>query len=160
MAAHAQQSRMTVSREFVEFICEQLAPLGAIQARAMMGGRTLYCDGVIFALIDEDQVYIKVDAETQRRFEAAGSSLFAPLKDQPDKTMKYARIPDDALDDREALLSWARLGVEAGRRAKTAKAKPATRKKSTKRSAKKAAGTTRAGTVRAAPRKATGKRSK
>jgi DNA transformation protein and related proteins len=110
---------MPVSSDFVEFICEQLAPLGSIQARSMMGGRTLYCDNVIFALIDNDQLYIKVDASSLPRFKAAGSSLFAPFKDEPNKTMNYARLPDDALDDRESLLAWARLGIEPGQRSKS-----------------------------------------
>lgn len=114
-----QEWAMSVSTEFVEFICEQLAPLGRIEARSMMGGRTLYCDDVIFALIDDDQLYIKVNESTLPRFLDAGSSLFAPFKDQPAKTMKYARLPDNALDDREAMLAWAELGVEAGRRSPT-----------------------------------------
>ncbi len=93
----------------------------------MMGGRTLYCDGVIFALIDNDQLYIKVDAATLPQFLAAGSSLFAPYKDQPGKTMNYARLPDDAMDGRAAMLAWATLGVEAGMRAKAKKPAATTR---------------------------------
>ncbi len=136
---------MPVSNEFVEFICEQLAPLGQIQARSMMGGRTLYCDNAIFALIDDDQLYIKVNESTLPRFLAAGSSLFAPFKDQPAKTMNYARLPDDALDDREAMLSWARLGVDAGQRpakrsaAKAAKPKQNAKKKTASKASKPAA---------------------
>lgn len=140
-----QESAMGVSSEFVEFVCEQLGALGEIEARAMMGGRTLYCDGTIFALIDDDQLYIKVNDATLPKFLGAGSSLFAPFKDQPGKTMRYARLPDDALDDREAMLAWARLGVEAGVAGSPRRGKVAVAKKVRKKVAK---------TVRAGKKKA------
>jgi DNA transformation protein and related proteins len=116
---------MAVSGEFLAFVLDQLAaltPKGGIEAKQMMGGRTLYADGVIFGLIDDDQLYFKVNEKTRGRFESAGSHAFAPFKDQPKRTMNYWSAPEECLDDREALLAWARLGLEASEKGSTRRA--------------------------------------
>ena len=48
---------MARSSEFVDFVLESLEPLGGVSARRMFGGRGIYKDGVMFALIAYDQLY-------------------------------------------------------------------------------------------------------
>lgn len=45
-----------------DFIKDALRPLGTITVRRMFGGAGIYCDGIIFALLSDDAVYLKVDA--------------------------------------------------------------------------------------------------
>lgn len=78
----------------------------------------MYAGGIIFALVDDDLVYIKADDVSKAAFIAVGCRAFAPFADRPSYTMSYYSLPDEAVDDREELLKWARLGVEAGVRAK------------------------------------------
>ena len=50
---------MASHREFVAFVSEQLREAGYIRARPMFGEYGLYCDGVFFAVICDDQLFVK-----------------------------------------------------------------------------------------------------
>nr|EJB0297129.1 TfoX/Sxy family protein [Cronobacter sakazakii] len=43
---------MNVSREYVTFVLDQLAPLGAVETRRMFGCVALFQAGRMFALVD------------------------------------------------------------------------------------------------------------
>lgn len=51
---------MASSPEFVQYVAEQLAEAGNITYRKMFGDYGMYCDGKIFALICDDQLFIKI----------------------------------------------------------------------------------------------------
>lgn len=103
--------------EFVDFLCEQLAPCGAVQARRMFGGHGLYQDGLMFALVADDVLYIKVDADTAAEFERLGLEAFSYQNARGTRcVMSYRAAPVEALDEPEALCHWMRLGLEAARR--------------------------------------------
>lgn len=129
---------MAASKEYLEFLAEQLAPLGKLTARAMMGGHCLYLDGVVFALVADNTLYLKVDGETRGRFEARGLEAFRPFPEQ-EMVMSYHLAPPEFFDNQDAAVEWGRMAVEAGMRAQ-AKRKPRGQK-----AAKKAAGKKRAG---------------
>lgn len=104
--------------EFVEFLLEQLAPLGAVSARAMFGGHGIYCDGLMFALVADQTLYLKVDAENRPRFVAAGLPPFVYIKNGKEMAMSYHLAPEAALDEPELLLDWAASARAAARRAR------------------------------------------
>ncbi|MBP7683963.1 MAG: TfoX/Sxy family protein [Deltaproteobacteria bacterium] len=109
--------------ELVAHWVDLLQPLGAARARAMFGGHGIYLDGVMFALVHEDELYLKVDDVTEARFEAAGLPRFVyAKKGGGTMSMSYRRAPVAALDDGDLLVEWARLGVEASQRAARSKA--------------------------------------
>lgn len=113
---------MAVKSEYVEHLLDVLTPLGPVVARRMFGGHGLFLDGIMFGLIaGEDGLYLKVDAETEPRFEAAGAEPF--LYSRPDKTVKmsYRQAPEGSLEDRDELLDWAGLALAAARRAQARK---------------------------------------
>jgi DNA transformation protein len=100
--------------EHVAHVIERLAPLGVLEVRRLFSGLSVYCDGVIFALVFREQIYLKADDENRNLFEAEGMRPFQPRVGR--KPMPYYTLPDQALDDDEELLIWARLGLEAGLR--------------------------------------------
>ncbi len=51
---------MASSREYMEFIAEQLSLAGSITYRKMFGEYGVYCDGVFFGSVEDDQLYIKI----------------------------------------------------------------------------------------------------
>ena len=69
---------MASSAEFRDHVLDLLAPLGPVTARRMFGGFGIYLDGVMFALIADDILYLKVDDRTRPDYEAAGSAPFRP----------------------------------------------------------------------------------
>jgi DNA transformation protein len=94
----------------------------------MFGGFCLYCDGVVFALIDESTLYLKVDDVTRPVFERRKLKPFQPFPDQPG-TMSYYPPPDAFFDNRDEMLRWGRLGLDAGLRAAARKTKAQPRAK-------------------------------
>jgi DNA transformation protein len=112
---------MAVSADYRDFVLEQLAPLGHITSRRMFGGVGIYANGLFFALIDDDALYLKGDETLKADFEAAGSQAFAPFEDG--KTMAYWTAPAEALDDQEFLLEWSRKSLEVAARKGAAKTK-------------------------------------
>ena len=50
---------MASSKEFKDFILEQLKNIENITCRAMMGEYLLYCDGILFGGIYDNQLLIK-----------------------------------------------------------------------------------------------------
>ncbi len=51
---------MSSSHEFIEFVCEQIYPVGNITYRKMFGEYALYCDGKVFALVCDNQFFVKI----------------------------------------------------------------------------------------------------
>ncbi|MEQ1858968.1 MAG: TfoX/Sxy family protein [Chthoniobacteraceae bacterium] len=118
---------MAKRSEFVDYILEQLAPLGEVTARSMFGGYGIYLDGRMFALVADDTLYVKVDDGNRAEFEREGLQPFRYARtDSEVAVMSYYQPPGAAIDDREALCAWAQKGVEAATRAA---AKPRRRKK-------------------------------
>jgi DNA transformation protein and related proteins len=115
---------MSVDQGLVDLAAEQVASLGEPSSRRMMGGATLYCDGIAYAIVALDALWFKADAESDAAWDAAGAERFAyPRRDGTVATMNYRRAPDDSYDDPEAFLRWAAVALAAGRRA-AARKKP------------------------------------
>ena len=97
---------MAVSDEFLEYVLEQLTDWAEVQARRMFGGAGLYCQGRMFGLIADDVLYLKVSNLNRDDFKKAGSHPFQPYPHKK-TTMPYWEIPDEVLEDRDELASWA-----------------------------------------------------
>jgi DNA transformation protein and related proteins len=114
------------SKDFVAFAEELLSPVGPVTVRRMFGGHGVYADGVFFAILDDDELFLKTDDETRARFVEADCRMWTyPGTDETN----YYRPPDDAHDDPESMAPWARLGLEAALRARAARAAKAKRPK-------------------------------
>ena len=116
---------MARESEFVNWLMERLEPLGPLRTRAMFGGHGLWLEdpfageggkGLFFALVADGVLYVKADDDNRALFEDAGLAPFQPFPDKPG-TMSYYPVPDDVLEDRDALLEWANRGVAAALRA-------------------------------------------
>ena len=97
---------MSISDEFAVYVCDQLSGWGEVTVRKMFGGAGLYRDGVMFGLIAEDTVYLKVDNSNRKDFEAAGMSPFRPDADKK-MTMPYYEVPADVLEEAALFCAWA-----------------------------------------------------
>jgi DNA transformation protein and related proteins len=83
----------------------------------MFGGFGIYSDNFFFALISNDTLYFKVDDTTRPDYERRDMGPFQPYG--PDgEVMQYYCVPEDLLEDAEALGPWAVKAVEVARRAK------------------------------------------
>jgi DNA transformation protein len=110
---------MAVSSSFKVLVLDQLSrAVPRIRARPMFGGVGLYSDEIFFALISDDTLYFKVDASTRPEFEARGMGPFRPFGDEGG-TMQYYQLPEDVLEDPDALRPWAEKALAIARQNKS-----------------------------------------
>jgi DNA transformation protein len=91
---------------FLEFVKEQLAPLGAIRVKRMFGGHGVYLGDAFFAIVHQGRLYFRTDPADRVHYQARGSREFMPSKTQ--KLGTYWEVPADVLDDPELVVQWAR----------------------------------------------------
>ena len=108
---------MAKQNEFVNYLLELLDDFGDVRARAMFGGYGVYRSDLMFGLVADDELYLKVDDQNVAEFEKAGLEPFIYVKDGKAMKMSYYHAPDQALDNREELYYWADLGFQAALRA-------------------------------------------
>ena len=94
---------------FVVYVLHDvLAKVSGVTARAMFGGYGIYTDGVIFAIIVDEQLYCKVDETNRPQYEARGSQPFVYQRSNHKPTqMPYWQVPEEALEDPDEMKTWA-----------------------------------------------------
>jgi DNA transformation protein len=112
---------MTATADFADYAVELLGAAGRVASRRMFGGFGLYCDGVMFALIADDVLYLKADALNRPDLERAGSAPFTYGANGRRAIMSYWRAPDDAMESHEAMAPWARSALAAALRSRAAR---------------------------------------
>jgi DNA transformation protein len=118
---------LAVSDGFRDFVLEQLRGLRGVTVRRMFGGAGLYKDGLIFAVLDDDQVFFKVDDATRPGYQKAGSRPFQPVPGEaPSKG--YFEVPAAVLEDSSDAVKWAREAVAVSKSKARAKKTTRTRK--------------------------------
>ena len=116
---------MTDQPEFVSFLLDQLASFDGVSARRMFGGHGLFRDGLMFALVADDTLYLKVDAENRPDFEAAGTAPFTYEREGREIALSYHEAPPDVVEAADELGEWSRKAFEAALRTR----KPRRRKR-------------------------------
>jgi DNA transformation protein and related proteins len=117
-----------MSRDLVDHCLELLATLGTVRAKRMFGGHGLYCAELFFALIAEERLYLKVDAQTRPAFEQAGCEPFVYDAKRKAVAMSYWSVPAEAMESPALMQPWARQALAAALRARAAKPSAAPRK--------------------------------
>jgi len=113
---------MTTARnEFVDYVVELMAGWATVSVRRMFGGYGLYREGVMFALIVADELFLKTDAENLARLERAGSHPFVYQNQNKTVQLPYWSAPPASLDSPAEMAEWCESAFGAALRAKAAK---------------------------------------
>ena len=124
---------MGVSPEFSEYLHDLFGPLGPIRTQRMFGGAGIWLGGAMFAIVVDDTLYMKADAELARAYADAGSAPFSYATRDGARTLTgFMRLPDSALDDADEALDWARRSLLPAEAAAAAKAARRARKSARK----------------------------
>ena len=106
--------------EFVDYVVELMADWATVAARKMFGGYGLFREGLMFALIVEDELYLKADTGNVVQFERAGSRPFAYGSRERTVQLSYWLAPVASLDSPAAMGEWCQSAYGAALRAQTA----------------------------------------
>jgi DNA transformation protein len=118
---------MVASDSFAEFLHEQLAPLGRLTLRRMFGKTGVFCDGLMFGMVTDNMLYLRVDEQNREAFkEAASSPPLNYAKGGSTIDLSFWRAPERLFDEPDELVEWARVALAAARRvaAKRGRATP------------------------------------
>jgi DNA transformation protein len=116
--------------EFVAHIVETMSAFGPVESKAMFGGWGLYHQGVFFALVAADMLYLKSDNENAAQFDAENLPAFVYESKVGERiTMSYRAAPAEALESPAVMATWARLGYGAALRAAAQRATAAPRRR-------------------------------
>jgi DNA transformation protein and related proteins len=103
--------------ETVDHILDLLRPWALCGAKRMFGGWGLYRGGVMFGIVADDQLYLKVDDGNAADYERDALEPFRYTRAGRTVALSYRAVPDRLLESEEALHDWSRKAWEAALRA-------------------------------------------
>ena len=114
--------------EFVDYVVELMSGWATVSVRKMFGGYGLYREGLMFALIAEDELFLKTDADNLAKFERAGSHPFVYQNQSRAVQLSYWSAPPASLDSPAEMGEWCQSAYGSVLRAQAAKAGKGKRK--------------------------------
>lgn len=87
--------------DYAAYAAEQLSQAGNIRLRKMFGEYGVYCDGIFFGVICEDQLFVKITPEAEAAFPGL------PKAPPYEGARNYFLIED--IDNQESLAALVRL---------------------------------------------------
>ena len=129
---------MSQSAATVAFAVELFSGMGPVETRRMFGVVALYARGVIFGLVDDDVIFVKVDEPLKADLAALGARAWVYTHGKTPKARGaddagYWSLPDAALDDPDEACAWGLRALAVAEAAKAAKAAKPARKPRTGR---------------------------
>jgi DNA transformation protein len=109
-----------------DHIHEFFSAFGPVVVRRMFGGLGLFADGLMFGLVADDVIYLKIDSQNEPDFVREQCPPFTYVaKNNKRAVMSYRQMPDRLYDDPDDLARWARDALAAARRAQGSRPSPA-----------------------------------
>jgi DNA transformation protein and related proteins len=108
-----------------DFIRELFAPFRAVTVKRMFGGAGIYAEGLMFGLVFDGAIYLRVDEVSIPSFEREGSAPFVyPLaKNHAGRpSRQFWRLPERLYDDPDELAVWAGRSLAIAEQRKGARA--------------------------------------
>lgn len=110
-------------KEFVSYVVDLMQSVGPVHAKGMFGGHGIYFEGLMFGLVANGVLYLKVDKETESEFKDRGLEAFAFSKKGKEFKMSYYEAPEETLENSEEMSLWANKAYGAALRAASRKEK-------------------------------------
>jgi DNA transformation protein len=108
-----------MSNEFAEYVHGQLTDLGEVSFGRFFGGVSFKLGDVQFAMCMSNTLYFVVDDATRTRYVEQGSKPFQYGTAKGTRLVhRYYEVPEEVLEDRDALTEWAQEAVAAAMRPK------------------------------------------
>ena len=102
---------MPVSKQYVDFVLDQLGAVRAVTSKRMFGGVGFYAGEFFFALADDDTLFFKVDDASRVDYEREGMKPFQPFGPDTKPMHGYYEVPPRVLDESEELAVWMKRAI-------------------------------------------------
>jgi DNA transformation protein len=109
---------------YLEFVLERLSITGKVSGKAMFGGHGIYLGDLIFGLVVDGVLYLKVGELNIKDYIQAGMKPFTyEAKSGKPVSMSYWCLPLDILESNEDLPKWVNKSIQVAKSAKLTKPK-------------------------------------
>lgn len=111
---------MTKARtEFADYVVDLLQGIGPVTCKSMFGGFGIFLDGIMFGLIADGQLYLKVDQDSRAAFDELDLPTFTFHKAGKPMQMSYRLAPDEMFESMDAAMRWGQIAYGAALRARS-----------------------------------------
>lgn len=117
------------AKQFAAHVVDLLQTIGPVYSKRMFGGFGIFLDGLMFGLIADNELYLKVDDGNRERFEALGLEAFTYYKQEKAMQLSYYQAPEEAIESMELMSEWGAQAFECALRAAAKKKKPAKKRR-------------------------------
>lgn len=89
-----------------------------VRAKRMFGGYGLFRDDLMFALISDDELFLKADKVSDVYFDKLGLEPFVYHKQGKPVRLSFRQAPAELFDEEDVAREWAQRAWEAALRAR------------------------------------------
>ena len=109
--------------DYIEYLKEVFSEFGPVQPRRMFGGYGIFYKGLMFGLVADESLYLKVDETISSFFTDRELEQFSYEKQGKAFKMSYYMTPEEIFDDPEEAKIWADRSYAAAVRSSKPKKK-------------------------------------
>jgi len=111
---------------FVDEVVDRFTSTATVSQRKMFGGAGIFHNGLMIALIADNELYLKTDQQSRPLFEDRNLHAFSYRKaGGKSYRMSYHQAPDSFFEDEQQTRLWTERAIAAATRAATDKRKKA-----------------------------------
>lgn len=103
---------------FQDLLVDLFEPVGGVSFRKMFGGIGIFRQGIMFALVADDTLYLRADEASSIDFKAESCGPFVYDGKNRPHIMPYWRLPERLYDEPEDFRRWALNAFAVAERAK------------------------------------------
>ncbi len=103
-------------KEFADYVVDMMQSIGPVTVKGMFGGYGVFLESLMFGLIADRVLYLKVDKESENDFIAKDLEAFTYSKQGKPFKMSYYKAPEQALEESESMSIWANKAYGAALR--------------------------------------------
>ena len=109
---------MPTENAFVEEVVDLLGQFSEVSSRKMFGGYGIFHAGLMFALIADNELFLKADKQSVHFFENSDCPPFSYSRaGGKEYKMSYYRVPEAFFEDPEQTQLWSKRAQDAALRA-------------------------------------------
>lgn len=123
--------------DFFAYLTDIFEQFGSIRSRKMFGVQGIYFNDLMFAILDDEELFLKVDDESIAQFEQRGLARWSYKASDSQSKISYFAAPEEIYDDPDEAARWAWIAYDAALRAQQAKECKEQKKRVNKRQARR-----------------------
>lgn len=102
---------------FVDEVLDRVQIAVNANSKKMFGGYGIFHNGLMFALVADNELYLKADKHSQNFFSELNLEPFTYHKSGKPYKMSYYRAPETFFEDDDETVLWSNRAIEAALRA-------------------------------------------